>query len=146
MSSLYKRATPSQRRILRAVEGAVRNVAHVHPDWGLSNIAARSIAKRAAGTLTAQWPDVLAANSTTPSDRAGNETYASSRPLPAHRTKRSGRGASKPVGGRSPLSRIKTKLGIMAGEARRAGAAARLEALADALRIIAASTQREQAD
>ena len=61
MTTLSKRATPSQRRILRAVEGAVKNVADAHPEHRLTPNIGRSIAKRAAGTLTAQWPDVLAA-------------------------------------------------------------------------------------
>lgn len=65
MPSLYNRATPSQARILRIIEGAVLNTADAHGEsrdaW-----AARSIAKRATGTLTAQWPEVLAANSRLP--------------------------------------------------------------------------------
>lgn len=136
MTSLYKRATPSQRQIMRMVEGAVRNVAHVHPAWNLPATAARSIAKRAAGTLTAQWPDVLAAKSSTPSDRAGQDRYVSSRPLPAHLAKRSERGPlhrSK----RSPLYLLRRQLGIMAGEARRAEKTERFDALADALRTLA---------
>ena len=60
MVSLYKRATPSQARILRSVEGAVKNAADGHPSYNLPENFARSVAKRAAGTLTAQWPDVLA--------------------------------------------------------------------------------------
>ena len=65
MVTLSKRATPSQSRILRIVEGAVLNVADAkglpRNEW-----LARSIAKRAAGTLTAQWPEVLAANTRLP--------------------------------------------------------------------------------
>lgn len=61
MSSLYARATPSQARILRAVEGAVKNATDAHPELQISPRHRRSIAKRAAGTLTAQWPAVLAA-------------------------------------------------------------------------------------
>lgn len=61
MASLYKRATPSQAYILRAVEGAVKNAQDAHPEIQISQRHRRSIAKRAAGTLTAQWPEVLAA-------------------------------------------------------------------------------------
>jgi hypothetical protein len=72
MVSLYKRATPSQVRILWAVEGAVLNTADCHSELGAilkpNPGLARSIAKRAAGTLTAQWPDVLAVRSA-PSDK-----------------------------------------------------------------------------
>lgn len=65
MVTLAKRATPSQARILKIVEGAVLNASDAHKvprdTW-----LARSIAKRAAGTLTAQWPEVLAVNSRLP--------------------------------------------------------------------------------
>ena len=61
MPSIYHRANPSQARIMRAVEGAVRNAADAHPGWSFDRRFARSVAKRAAGTLTAEWPDVLAA-------------------------------------------------------------------------------------
>jgi hypothetical protein len=65
MVTLAKRASPSQARILRIVEGAVLNAADAHAKPRDEQFA-RSIAKRAAGTLTAQWPDVLAANSRPP--------------------------------------------------------------------------------
>ena len=62
MASLYKRATPSQHFILRVVEGAVQNAQDAHPEMArIPPKFTRSIAKRATGTLTAQWPDVLAA-------------------------------------------------------------------------------------
>lgn len=61
MATIYHRANPSQARIMRAVEGAVRNAAHSHPGWRFDHRFAKSVAKRAAGTLTAEWPDVLAA-------------------------------------------------------------------------------------
>lgn len=51
MTSLYKRATPSQHRILRAVEGAVKNVADAH-GLEFSPRHARSIAKRTASTIS----------------------------------------------------------------------------------------------
>lgn len=60
MATLWSRATPSQYRMLRAIAGAVRNAAHAHRMDMPKNFA-RSVAKRATGTLTAQWPDVLAA-------------------------------------------------------------------------------------
>lgn len=60
MASLWKRATPSQHRMLRAIAGAVRNTASAH-SVALTDRFARGVAKRAVGTLTAQWPDVLAA-------------------------------------------------------------------------------------
>lgn len=56
MSSLYVRATPEQARLLRIVSGAVRNALHAHPEVVAPNPDrfARSIAKRAVGTLASQ--------------------------------------------------------------------------------------------
>lgn len=65
MTTLAKRATPSQTRILRIIEGAVLNTADAHK-LERDEFIARSIAKRATGTLTAQWPEVLAANTRPP--------------------------------------------------------------------------------
>lgn len=62
MTSLYRRATPAQGAILRIIEGATKNAADAHPEIKVSARHRRSIAKRAAGTLSAQWPEVLAAN------------------------------------------------------------------------------------
>lgn len=62
MATLWKRATPSQYMMLRMVTGAVLNVQDHHGmvrNYGF----ARSVAKRAVGTLLAQQPDVLAADS-----------------------------------------------------------------------------------
>lgn len=60
MVTLYKRATISQARMMRIVEGAVKNVAD-KDGATFDPYHARSIAKRAVGTLTAQMPEVLAA-------------------------------------------------------------------------------------
>ncbi|MDE2096345.1 MAG: hypothetical protein KGL39_03800 [Patescibacteria group bacterium] len=79
MASLYARANARQRKILRAVEGAVRNVRDAHPDWIKDRRAARSIAKRAAGTITSQWRDVLATVETgSSSDMAGSVVVTAS--------------------------------------------------------------------
>lgn len=60
MATLWKRATPSQYRMLRAIAGAVLNTCD-HHQMDRDHRFARGVAKRAVGTLTAQWPDVLAA-------------------------------------------------------------------------------------
>lgn len=70
MASLYKRANPAQQMMLRIVAGAVKNAADAH-GVALPKSFARSVAKRLAGTLTAQWPEVLAANA--PSDQVGSQ-------------------------------------------------------------------------
>lgn len=61
MVTLSKRATPSQARILKIIEGAVLNTADAHSQKR-DNSLARSIAKRAAGTISSQWVELLAAN------------------------------------------------------------------------------------
>lgn len=150
MTSLYKRATPPQARILRAVAGAVKNVGDAHPEYGLNEYMARSIAKRACGTLTAQWPDMLAAKSVkgfVPSDsdgrltslrhRPGGSQLRPGRPADLHLATGRRRGPSKVSKVAPTLSLIYRELGMMAGEARRACDTARLEALADALRVVA---------
>lgn len=60
MATLWNRATPSQYRMLRAIAGAVLNACD-HHKLPRDKYFARGVAKRAVGTLTAQWPDVLAA-------------------------------------------------------------------------------------
>lgn len=62
MTTLYKRANGPQSRMLKVISGAVMNTAHAHPEYRIDQKFARGVAKRACGTLTAQWPDVLAAN------------------------------------------------------------------------------------
>lgn len=74
MVSLYKRSTPRQDVVLRMIEGACRNAAHAHPGAALDDRMARSIAKRAAGTLTSQWSSVLAAPRARSDDEGGHET------------------------------------------------------------------------
>lgn len=60
MASLWKTANPPQQMMLKMVAGAVLNV-YDHHNQPRDKRFARSVAKRAVGTLTAGWPDVLAA-------------------------------------------------------------------------------------
>ena len=53
MTTLARRATSEQRRIMRAVIGATKDVGNQHPEWNLHPKLGRSIAKRVAGTLLA---------------------------------------------------------------------------------------------
>lgn len=59
MTSLYKRATPSQARLIRAIEGAIKNAGDAHPEEQISPRMARSIAKRAAGTIHSQMGEIV---------------------------------------------------------------------------------------
>lgn len=62
MSTLWKRASKNQMKLLRAVYGAVINEADAHGRIR-NETQARSISKRAVGTISALWPDVLVAAS-----------------------------------------------------------------------------------
>lgn len=138
MTSLYNRATPSQERVLRIVAGAVRNAVHAHPEIVVPDTFARSVAKRATGTLTASWPDVLAAHS------------ASSGMAPAgiaSRSPRSGdlltRSKGRAHRARPPLQQLWKRISKMVGDAKRSGNHDRAQALIDVLRMIAAAQRRE---
>ena len=52
MTTLWKRATPAQRLVYRIIAGSVRNAMHSH-SIPIDPSFARSVAKRATGTLTA---------------------------------------------------------------------------------------------
>ena len=60
MATLSKRATDDQKVILKVIDGAIRNAQHAHPEIQLTPSHRRSIAKRAAGTLSALWDEKLA--------------------------------------------------------------------------------------
>lgn len=132
MTTLYKRANPRQRQILRIIEGAVRNVAHHHKDVALTDRTARSIAKRAAGTLTAQWPDVLALSREPDSHTVepGALPYGPRKAKARHGSV--GRGASHR---RSPFPRLYKELSIWAGEAKR-HSSEQYQTLVEVLRLI----------
>lgn len=117
MATLEKRASLRQLRVMRIIAGAVRNTIHYHSDWPLNHQSLpRSIAKRATGTLTAQWPEVLAL----PLARGVPETPKRSQVTLAQ-----------------SLRAAQLSLGAAAQEARRSGDSAREELLINALRAIA---------
>lgn len=135
MVSLYVRANPRQRKIFRIVEGSVRNTLHAHPDYQLPESAARSIAKRAAGTLTASWPEVLA----TPQSSERSEGKASVPSGPdsvGPAAQRIRRGPSNCLR-RPPLfAKLYRELSWRTGEARYKGHSERAETLIEILRLI----------
>jgi hypothetical protein len=61
VTSLYKRATPIQAWVIRVVEGSIRDAQAAHPHLKVSENHRRSIAKRAAGTISARLPGEWAA-------------------------------------------------------------------------------------
>lgn len=146
MTTFINRANPRQRKVVRMVAGAVNNVVHVHPEWKIDDPRlANSIAKRAAGTLTAGWPDVLATPRVASSEmvvcvdtvgpppppHSGSVASSPSRRTASHLTRR-----------RAPLRVVAAAVGRLAGPAKRAGHTARYEALVEALRIIGAEMKK----
>lgn len=147
MVTLAKRATPAQARMMRVIVGAVLNTADAHgeprDEW-----LARSIAKRAAGTLSAQWPEVLAA-STRPSatgaarfdrcracERRAELARRCVRQQRAHTTSAAaGRGSSQ-ASRRPPLVELWNRLKRDMWAIRQSGDAARLEATVGLLKMI----------
>ena len=137
MVSLYKRASPAQWRILRIIEGAIINACQAHPDRDpIDERFARSIAKRAAGTISAQWPELLAAKDRPPVN--GSFSADQRRATVGFQTckARQKRGGDN-LGRRPSLKKIRIQLGCLAREARKIGNEAREEAFVEALRIIA---------
>lgn len=146
MSSLYKRATPSQARLLRIVEGAVKNVADAHK-IEICPKTARSIAKRAAGTISAQYPELKGLAAKLPSDMEkvgivgpsslGCAAQADSRHSAnaAHPAKRQKGGVASSFA--RQLRLLHKSIGNLAGEARRAKELEREKAFIEVLRIIA---------
>lgn len=136
MVSLYVRANPRQRKIFRIVEGSVRNTLHAHPDYQLPESAARSIAKRAAGTLTASWPEVLAIplESSERSEGIGSVPSGPDSVGPA--AQRIRRGSPSRMR-RPPLfAKLYRELSWRTGEARYKGHSERAETLIEILRLI----------
>lgn len=132
MASLYRRANPAQARVLRIVEGAVKNASDAHPELKISPQHRRSIAKRAAGTLTAQWPDVLAARGSSDSREPEG---TSGRGQSAHSAKPSGRGGCQ-VRTASPLRRLEQMLCRPLSAMKAAGETERVAAYVEVLRMI----------
>lgn len=60
MVTLSKRATPLQQQLFRIIEGAIKNASDAHPEQKVSDQMARSIAKRAVGTISAHLAGMLA--------------------------------------------------------------------------------------
>lgn len=145
MTTLAKRSTPRQAQVMRMIEGACRNAAHAHPGRVLDETMARSIAKRATGTLTSQWGQVLAAPLVWSDGSDGKvanrpvagvgRIYPSSGRSDAIVCNCGGRGASH-LSWRTPLQKLHKAIGIKCGAAKRAGQDERASALVEVLRMI----------
>lgn len=142
MTSLYNRATPAQHRVLRMIEGAVKNAGDAHPEWRLTSNMARSISKRAAGTLTAHWPEVLAA-SVKPSERIAGSGANTQSMIRLGFQATGPKGDRRTLPRRSPLIRLWKRLAYEVGAAKRAENQLRAEILIEVLKMVA-ELQREQ--
>lgn len=131
---MYKRATPAQSMVLRIVEGAVKNATDAHPELDIRPHHRRSIAKRAAGTLTAQWPDVLAAG---PPRSESGEGLNSARPRrrSSNSLKAVGREATQATK-RFPLRRLIAEIARPIRDLKQSGRTERAAAMVDVLRMI----------
>ena len=166
MSSLYRRPTPFGAALLRIAEGSTRAAFHDHPDWGIkaTDKAARSVAKRVAGTVAADWPrlSAIAAKAGMVAKLDGTVMIPSSDASRINLGRQAGGGARGPHSTRAgmvsqerpgPLARARLHglqtahkaVAAMIGETKRAetagaisaeDAAARKATLIDALRII----------
>lgn len=150
MVTLYRRATPRQAAVLRIVEGAVRNAMDAHPDYGKMDRDrfARSVSKRAAGTLTATWPSVLAR--ATASEDGGGSAFAP--PSAGHTfhgrcraqiAKRDG--AVSEVQRHRAIRDAMEIIGKQVGRLRREGHTEVKEALIAAMRLLAAPNNKNPA-
>lgn len=133
MSSLYRRATGPQSRMLTIVSGAVLNAAHAHPGHAVDKRFARSVAKRAVGTLSAQWQEVLAASGTpSGAERSGVASFRNG----SHTGKaRGGRHTQGSAGPRFHKA-IVQEVSRLIRPAKEAGQTERAGALIDVMRII----------
>lgn len=155
MSSLYKRATPRQHMVLRMIEGAVRNAAHAHPGRSIDDERiARSIAKRAAGTLIAGWQSVLATPrvrsegahgelTTHDATRTGQRGHTGSGKMGVAPEDHNHREASN-FSWRLPVRALHRAIGAEVGKAKRAGCIEREAVLIDVLRLMARYLESER--
>jgi hypothetical protein len=131
MTTLSKRSTPSQAKVFRIIEGAIYDAINGHPNWIIDKRFIKSVSKRAVGTLTSQWPEVLATSHATevkikitqrPDWRAGERRRALSalRQLPEPRY----------------MKAIRNMIGYEAGEARRVGNIEREKAFVEVLKLM----------
>lgn len=138
MITLANRATLRQQKVMRIINGACRDAANAHPEWKFEPHWARSISKRATGTLTASWPEVLAMpqalserahHPARPDDRSGGHGVTGNSPWLGR--------ASRSLKRSPALSYIQRSIGALAGEMKRSGDQAGATALVEALRLVA---------
>lgn len=143
MATLWKRATPSQYRMLRVIAGAVHNAAHAH-QIEVPDSFARGVAKRATGALTAQWAEVLAATANRRQEGLRDST-ALRDPRGSHPTKGSSEGDRLRLLRRSPIRFIWKRYAANMWKIKRFGTSEQYEAHIRVLKLLA-EAQRELDD
>jgi hypothetical protein len=143
MSTLWKRASGAQEWMLVIVAGAVLNASHAHPGRLPNRIFARSVAKRAVGTISAHMPELLAAS------RASVEPSGSrpvSNGLRRHRRlNRVGADRGRPQDTKAaPFTALCRKLGNRKWKLRNAGDFEALACLDRAISELAPMARRER--
>lgn len=139
MTTLYRRATPSQRVLTKIIEGSIKNALDSHPGKREFTVnMVRSITKRAVGTLTANWPDVLAAKDyfLALSERARGLMLRGPSPSKSKRLTASKRGASQAGSRRSPLLKLHKDISRQMRFIKDSGNAERAQAMIDVMRMI----------
>ncbi len=143
MSTLWKRASGAQEWMLVIVAGAVINAAHSHPGKMPDKQFARSVAKRAVGTISAHMPELLAANRES-GEPSGSRRLSNGRRR--HRrlsTKGVETGRSESVKA-APFTALCRKLGNQKWKLRTAGDTEGLTCLNQAIAALAPMARRER--
>jgi hypothetical protein len=134
MATLEKRATPSQYRMIRAIAGAVRNAAHAHK-MELPSSFPSSVAKRATGTLTADWQDVLAAK-TSSRQNGSHDTPLTCEPRCDHTYVVDRKGDRPRTAGRSPIRAVWKQFAMAMSNIKRNGTPEQYEAYVRVLKLL----------
>jgi hypothetical protein len=134
LATLWKTATPSQYRMLRIIAGSTLNAAHAH-GMDISLRFARSIAKRATGTLTAQWPEVLAAKHR-PRQKSLDVSLTSSKLRGSNRSKEPSKGGRPSYVRRPPVARAWKEVSARMWCVKNGGSTAECEAYVRALQLL----------
>ena len=143
MSTLWKRASGPQFRMLRIVSGAVLDAANAHPHKVPDKSFARSVAKRAVGTISSQWAELLAAE--TKVDPLSGKRPVSLSPGRNHRSPATSDGGGRPQFVKAdPFAKLCHRLGKMITPLRLSGDTEAVDAIREAIKAIAPLVRREQ--
>ncbi len=139
MSSLWKRASPREVKVLRIIAGAVLNTNDAHPGrYVVDAKFARGVAKRAVGTLSAQWSGVLAVGISRSSVAVPSELTRAGL-LGTHIRKSRRRKAdlfAPSAGSLAPIKLAEKEIARRIKPARLSGETARADALVEALKVL----------